>query len=140
MKTPVILFFLLLFIVSIAASCTSEGSGSEHAALPDGTLQEQVQFLVNQNLFDDALDLLRKEDETDRSILLMLRDTHLHYGNWLMYHAETIHMTDRMPKALQHFRRVLEMDPNNRTARSNIDQIETIYRQMGRDIPGGVAE
>lgn len=108
--------------------------------MPDGTLQEQIQFLVNENLFDEALQRLRVEDKNDSSIMVMLRDTHLLYGNWLMYHAETIHMTDRMPKALRHFRRVLEIDPNNRTARSNIDQIETIYRQMGRDIPEGVAE
>ena len=140
MRNPFIYLFLFLFAAALTYSCAGESSGSENVEMPDGTLQEQIQFLVNENLFDEALQRLRVEDKNDSSVMVMLRDTHLLYGNWLMYHAETIHMTDRMPKALRHFRRVIEIDPDNRTARSNIDQIETIYRQMGRDIPEGVAE
>lgn len=118
----------------------SDNSSDQNAPVPDGPPEVQVQYLVDNNRYDEALDKLGNLNQSDTTTIIMLRDTHLHYGNWLMYHADTIHMSDRMPKALRHFRRVLEIDPDNRQARSNIDQIESIYRQMGRDIPEGVAE
>lgn len=121
-------------------ACSNESPSSESPEIPDGTTEEQVQYLVDNNRFDEALDILKKENQDEESTIIMTRDTHLLYGNWLMYHADTIHMTERMPKALRHFRRVLEIDPNNRQARSNIDQIESIYEQMGRPIPEGIAE
>jgi len=139
--------FLLLFLSMTLAAC----SGSDEApdqytepapveAVPEGSLVDQVQFLVNADRFEDALDLLRHEDLDDTQIKAMVRDTHLLYANWLMHHAESIHMTERMPKALAHFRRVLELDPDNSKAKADLQQIEEIYRSMGRDIPQGVAE
>jgi tetratricopeptide (TPR) repeat protein len=126
-------------ILVFFTGCSGEAESTDPTYVPEGTTVEQVQFLVDANRFEEALDILRDATD-DETTIVLLRDTHLHYGNWLMYHADTIHMTDRMPKALRHFRRVLELDPGNRTARSNIEQIEGIYRQMGRDIPEGVAE
>lgn len=132
--------YLTLILVLFISACASEQVSPENAPVPEGSLTQQIQFLVDNNRFDEALDKLRMEDSSEPRIMIMIRDTHLHYGNWLMYHAETIHMTERMPKALRHFRRVLEIDPNNRTARSNIEQIEAIYAQLGRPVPEGVAE
>jgi tetratricopeptide (TPR) repeat protein len=132
--------YLILILLFVVTACSSEKTSPENAPVPEGSLSQQIQFLVDNNRFDEALDKLRKEDASETRIIVMIRDTHLLYGNWLMYHAETIHMTERMPKALRHFRRVLEIDPNNRTARSNIEQIEAIYAQLGRPVPEGVAE
>ncbi len=37
--------------------------------------------------------------------------------------------------ALQDFRKALAADPNNVEAKTNKDEIESIYKQMGRPIP-----
>ncbi len=144
--TPVLI--LLSFFVFQACAESSEDNANyeqtteqtrELAPLPDGSVTEQVQFLVDLDRYEEALEILRNEDQDDDEIQVITRDTHLHYGNWLMYHAETIQMNERMPMALAHFRRVLELDPQNSQARANIQQIEDIYQSMGREIPQGVA-
>ncbi|MCH8568111.1 MAG: hypothetical protein LAT67_07600 [Balneolales bacterium] len=137
--------FLLISVASLlfVAGC---GNGADTAStdrnqvIPDGTIAEQVQFLVDHDRYEEALNKLKNEDSSSPEIMQMKRDTHLHYGNWLMYHAETIHMTERMPMALAHFRKVLEMDPENRQARANKQQIIDIYNQLGRPVPDGVAQ
>lgn len=129
----------ILFIsLGLIISCGNENGNS--TALPEGPIESQVQFLVDQDRYPEALDLLREEDSSDRRIMIMVRDTHLLYANWLMHAAESIHMTERMPMALRHFRRVLEIDPENQIALASVNQIESIYQQMNREIPQGVAQ
>jgi len=118
-----------------------EAEVSSHTAPSGASLEERVQFYVDHDQYEDALDELRNADSSGGNVMIMKRDTHLHYATWLMNTAvQHGHMADNMPKSLRHFRRVLEIDPDNRQARTNIDQIEGIYRQMGRDVPEGVAE
>ncbi len=139
--TAAVLFFLMMMTTACSDAGSQNQSGDgELQAVPDGPLTVQVQFLVDEDRYEEALTKLRKEDGSNPEIMVMLRDTHLHYGTWLMYHAEMIHMTERMPMALAHFRRVLELDPQNRQAQANIRQIEDIYQSMNREIPQGVAE
>jgi DNA-directed RNA polymerase subunit F len=45
-----------------------------------------------------------------------------------------------MPEALRHYRKVVELDPENAQAKAEIEQIEGIYRSLDREIPQGVAE
>jgi len=65
---------------------------------------------------------------------------HYNYGIYLEYYANSIEMKTRMTDALKNFRRVLELDPENTQAQAEIEQIEAIYRSMGRDVPTGVAK
>ncbi|MFW6348119.1 MAG: hypothetical protein ACOC2C_05875 [Cyclonatronaceae bacterium] len=134
----------------LLSSCASEEAGSAESAgeteqadeqpVPDGPVLEQVQFLVDNNRFDQALEKLKAEDTSEAEIRTALRDTHFLYGEWLMYHADSVAMNERMPKALRHFRRVVEMEPQNEAAQANIQQIESVYRSMDRPIPEGVAD
>jgi hypothetical protein len=41
----------------------------------------------------------------------------------------------KYPQALRLFRRVLELDPSHEQAKAEKEQIESIYRSMGRPIP-----
>jgi len=41
----------------------------------------------------------------------------------------------KYPNALRAYRKVIALDKTNQKAKSNIDQIEAIYKQMGRPIP-----
>jgi len=42
---------------------------------------------------------------------------------------------EKYPKSLRLYREVRSVDPSNKSAKSNIDLIEGIYKSMGRPIP-----
>ena len=65
---------------------------------------------------------------------------HLAYANYLTHEADHLGMAARMSDALKHYRRVVQLDPDNSQALTHIELIEGIYEQMGRDIPEGIAE
>ena len=65
---------------------------------------------------------------------------HLAYANYLTHEADHLAMSTRMSDALRNYRRVVQLDPENTQAQSHIELIEGIYKQMGRDIPEGIAE
>ena len=90
------------------------------------------------NEFEEALDILRDSDQDDDTVNQLLMATHMNYALYLT-HESDMGMTERMPSALRHFRRVLELDPGNARAQAEADNIESIYRSLGRDIPEGVA-
>ena len=140
-------FFAALLLFTACGSDAPEAENPTDSAeevnqdpIPEGTTIEQVQFLVDNNRFEEALEILRAEEGSDPQMQAALRDTHFLYGEWLMYHAETVEMNVRMPRALEHFRRVLELEPENEAAQANIEQIEGVYRSMGRPVPEGVAD
>ena len=55
-------------------------------------------------------------------------------ANFLMFQADLPPKKKYRP-ALQRYRRVLELDPDNKEAYANKKQIEDIYESMGRPIP-----
>jgi len=55
-------------------------------------------------------------------------------ANYLMFEANLSPKKKYKP-ALQRYRRVLELDPNNAEAKENKQQIEEIYKSMGMQIP-----
>ncbi|MEX0773384.1 MAG: hypothetical protein WEB89_10695 [Balneolales bacterium] len=91
-----------------------------------------------QNEFEEALDILADKDQDSDVVQQLLIATHMNYALYLT-HESDLGMKERMPSALRHFRRVLELDPGNTRARAESEQIESIYRSLGRDIPEGVA-
>lgn len=59
---------------------------------------------------------------------------HMAAGNYLMFEANLSPKKKYRP-ALKHYKRVLELDPENSEALRNKKQIEDIYESMGRPIP-----
>lgn len=70
----------------------------------------------------------------DNSVKNQLIEKHMAAGNYLMFEANLSPKKKYKP-ALMHYRRVLELDPNNAEAQRNKAQIEEIYESMGRPIP-----
>ena len=79
-------------------------------------------------------------DPTNETAKQLLVDTHLNYAIFLEHRANHLGMKQRMPDALRHYRRVLELDPENDKAQAEIAQIEGIYKSLNRAVPEGVAE
>ena len=70
----------------------------------------------------------------DSNLKKELISKHMTAGNYLMFEANLSPKKKYKP-ALKHYRRVLELDPNNVEAQRNKSQIEEIYTSMGRPIP-----
>ena len=89
--------------------------------------------------FQNVINTIKASDDKKT-----LADAHLAYGIWMEYYgidmSNPSSMREMMTGALSHYRRVLELDPSNDKALSEIAQIEGIYKQMGREVPQGVAE
>lgn len=75
----------------------------------------------------------------EATVYALLVNTHLAYASYLTHEADHLAMGQRMGDALRHFRRVVELDPENSIALTHVELIEGIYAQMGRDVPEGVA-
>ena len=90
------------------------------------TLDQQVDQLVTEAKFDEAMELL---DETSSEEALKLReDVHLRHGIYLIYNADPSQMRENANNALREFIAVLELNPDNEKARAEIEQILGIYR------------
>ncbi len=94
----------------------------------------------NQAYLENQIEAFKKTDLNVAENKQKLAKAHLDYGIFLEYYGEHLGMRERMSGSLAHFRRTLQLDPNNEKAAAEIGQIEGIYKQMGREVPQGIAE
>ncbi len=105
-----------------------------------GNLEATIEQFLSEKRYEEALGILRESDGDTEELESLKVRTHLAYANYLTHEADHLGMGERMADALKHFRRVVELDPDNSQAQTHIDLIEGIYEQMDRDIPEGIAE
>ncbi|MCX6163735.1 MAG: hypothetical protein NTU73_02550 [Ignavibacteriae bacterium] len=97
---------------------------------PETATDEKADKLIKEaNEFENTYK--NKNSEENKKLLL---DKHMAAGNYLMFQAD-LNPKKKYGPALKHFKRVLELDPNNQEAMNNRMQIEDIYNSMGRPIP-----
>lgn len=119
-------FLTLLFIIS----CSSQ--------TPED-LSARVDQLISEDNYEQALTLINDADpdQTEPDLDLLKEKTHLNYGIYLEYRGpEDSSMRDRMTSALEQFIAVLKINPENDKARSEIEQIMSIYNTMPDRSPG----
>jgi hypothetical protein len=109
------------------------------------TLEEKVDYLIEQNMYEEALDELENEDIEDPGIRILLEKTHLNYGLHNMNTFDETEMRTRMNDALRQFTEVLRINPQNEVAQNQIRQILQIYdtipnRQPEDDVIAGLRE
>ncbi len=117
---------LLLFIVSCGTQ-TPEN------------LTERIDQLIAEDNYGQALSLLSEAEpsETDADLDRLKEKTHLNYGIYLEYRGpEDSSMRDRMTSALEQYIAVLKINSENQKARSEIEQIMSIYSTMPDKSPG----
>jgi Flp pilus assembly protein TadD len=118
----------------------AEVAVTEVPAMPSGlTFQEQVEWYIQYDQYEEAFALVRSADQQLAETRELLVATHMTYALHLTY-GSLVDMRTRMPEALRHFRRVVELDPASERAKAEIAQIEGIYRSLNREIPQGIAE
>lgn len=131
--------FLSVFVMLFLMACGGRYSEAPQADLSAMSHQERVEHHIGQQEHDQAFDYIRANaiPEPLRSELLLA--THLTFA-WEMTHGEIADQRTRMPAALRHLRRVLELSPGHPQAMEQIALIEGIYHSLGRPVPEGVAE
>lgn len=123
-------FFSLILLAVLFISCSS--------STPENISESVDQYIAEDN-YEAALELLNNADpdQTDADLAELKEKTYLNYGLYLEYRGpEDSSMRDRMTAALEQFIEVLNINPKNEKARSEIQQIMGIYETMPDRSPG----
>ncbi|MDZ7808522.1 MAG: hypothetical protein U5K71_15620 [Gracilimonas sp.] len=111
---------LTIILFGFISACSQSDNQSQM------TVEQQVDQLVTEAKFDEAMDLL---DESSSEEALKLREeVHLRHGIYLIYNSDPSQMRENANNALKEFVAVLELNPENEKARAEIEQILGIYR------------
>jgi tetratricopeptide (TPR) repeat protein len=97
----------------------TEGKGDEKA--------DQVQ----KDADDADAKYMKTKSDADKKVAI---EKQLSAANYLMFEANLSPKKKYKP-ALKRYRRVLELDPGNKEAQDNKQQIEDIYQSMGMPVP-----
>ncbi|NBC02099.1 MAG: hypothetical protein GVY20_00165 [Bacteroidetes bacterium] len=116
---------LLTLFLFISCGESQPDVVDENAPLP-----EQIDQLIQANEYQTALSMLEEEDQTDPIIQQLFEKTHLNYGLYSMNTFDQTEMRTRMNRALTQFTEVLRINPENQVARTNINQILSIYKTI----------
>lgn len=92
-------------------------------------ISSHVDQLIQQDKYEEALSALESYDASKPEISKLLEKTHLNYGLYLEYRGEAS-MRERMLGALRQYIEVLRLNPENEKARSEINQIMSVYGTM----------
>ncbi|MEL7833062.1 hypothetical protein [Fodinibius sp. Rm-B-1B1-1] len=123
-------YLFLSLIALLFISCTNETPKN---------VAERVDQLIAEDNYTQALNILNDADaeETDTNLNELKEKTYLNYGLYLEYRGpEGSTMRDRMTSALEQYIEVLKINPDNQKARTEIDQIMSIYSTMPDKSPG----
>ncbi|MCC5926402.1 MAG: hypothetical protein JJU41_07550 [Bacteroidetes bacterium] len=135
MKKKTLTLFVALFVVA----CGGSQDGAPSVDLSSMSHQERVEYHISVSEHQQAFDYIQANMIPEPLRTELLLATHMTFA-WEMTHGEIADQRTRMPAALRHLRRVLELEPGNPQALEQIALIEGIYQSLGRPIPEGVAE
>lgn len=124
MRLLTITTLLTLFLI-ISCGESQPDVVDENAPLP-----EQIDQLIQADEYQTALSMLEEEDQNDPIIQQLFEKTHLNYGLYSMNTFDQTEMRTRMNRALTQFTEVLRINPENQVARTNINQILSIYKTI----------
>ncbi len=130
-------FIAMTMLIALSA-CSSD-------RIEYDNLNEKIDYLIEDNRYETALDILEEEDPDDPDIRTLLEKTHLNYGLHSMNTFDETEMRTRMNNALRQFTEVLRINPENDVAQNQIEQILQIYdtipdRQPEEDVIAGLRE
>jgi len=121
-------YLSLILLVTLFISCSE--------AVED--VPKRIDQLIAEDSYTQAIELLNNTEASEVENLDRLKEkTYLNYGLYLEYRGpEDSTMRDRMTSALEQYIKVLNINPENQKARSEINQIMGIYSTMPEKSPG----
>ena len=117
-------FAALLLIAGCGGQVNPEKLKQANALVDEGSYEEGI----------ETLDGLAQSNAGDEALKQSRISAHMKYAHFLMMN-DTLPPRVKYPKALKHYRVVLQLDPNNKNAQDNANQIIEIYKMMGREVP-----
>ncbi len=114
-----------LFVFGLMTAC----SQSEKQADKELTLSEEVNALIKETKFDQAIQTL-DEEPASAEVTALKEKVHLNHGIHLIYNSDPSTMRENANKSLREFIAVLEINPNNQKAIAETEQILGIYRSF----------
>lgn len=129
---------MVFTLLSLVLSCSGERPQFEN-------LNDRIDYLIEDNRYEEALDILEDQDQSDSNVQTLREKTHLNYGLHSMNTFDQTEMRTRMNNALRQFTEVLKINPQNDVARNQIEQILYVYstipdRQPEDDVIAGLKE
>jgi len=138
-KTTILFSISLITVLGLLV--TACGNNTPDIVNEDLPLPQKINRLIEANEYETALSLLSEEDRENPEIRLLLEKSHLNYGLHSMNTFDQTEMKTRMNNALTQFTEVLKINPQNRVARDQIEQIMAIYSTIPNRQPDpGVLE
>jgi hypothetical protein len=142
-----------LAIALALTACNSQKPASDAEA--DGTAVEQAAPAVEKKQRDISTETLVKIDPDiqtyadhvdeakaafeasgDKDSKEALIAAYVEFGDYMQYTSNVSPRQGKYYRALVEYRHARDLDPDNVKVQGEIDQIEGIYRSMGRPIPG----
>tara|TARA_B100000575_G_scaffold235404_1_gene197137 strand:+ start:17443 stop:17901 length:459 start_codon:yes stop_codon:yes gene_type:complete len=115
--------------------CSSSSERQDSDAPSNIDIASQIDELLAEDKYTDALELLEGMPDSPK-IRTLKEMTHLNYGLFLEYRdADITNMRDKMNNALREYLKVLQINPDNEKAVSEIEQILGIYATFGDRTP-----
>src|SRR5690625_4299985 len=123
------LFFVLsAFLFSCSNGEETRQGAATHTEIDSNLpLAEQIDLYIEQDRYDEALELLSSEDPDSPDTLVQLEKTHLNYGLHSMNTSDQDKMTPQMNKAVKHESEGLKINSDSQVGREEIEQTMMIY-------------
>ncbi len=102
---------------------------SEHQMSDESGDPKAVELMKEADIADEKYEKSKSDNDKKDCIKKQLTA-----ANYLMFEAN-LPSKEKYRPALKRYRRVLELDPSNKEAKENKEQIEEIYESMGMPIP-----
>ena len=102
---------------------------SENQMGDEGGDPKAVELMKEADIADEKYESSKSDADKKECIQKQLTA-----ANYLMFEAN-LPSKEKYRPALKRYRRVLELDPSNKEAKENKEQIEEIYESMGMPIP-----
>lgn len=116
--------FLMMCALSLCLLAANPKVADAQAKAKAGKFEEAIA----------VLEPLAKTNPKDAEVSSALAAIHLKYGDSFFYN-ESLPPRQKYRPALKQYRQTLVYDPQNKDAKSKVQVIESIYKQMGMPIP-----
>ncbi len=120
---------IVIAVLALLVGCTEKKADVEKL--------NHANALVNTAQFEEGvkqLEEIQKKSPNDPALKQSLVSAHIKYGHFFLYN-DTLSPKVKYSTALKHYRAALKIDPNNKDAQDNANQIIEIYKMMGREVP-----